>query len=102
MADPTIYDAIRFLAPLVGTGGATAIVVAWLGTRKPKPVSPPAPPPASIPIQIETPWLVQTLIEMKLEIEGIKKAIDGLTKAIADMSIQVNTMASRLKRRQHD
>ena len=34
MADPTLSDALSFLMPFVGTGGATAIIVAWLGTRR--------------------------------------------------------------------
>ena len=34
MADPTLADALSFLMPFVGTGGATAIIVAWLGTRR--------------------------------------------------------------------
>lgn len=40
MADPTLSDALSFLMPFVGTGGATAIIVAWLGTRR-KPQSEP-------------------------------------------------------------
>lgn len=34
MADPTLSDALSFLMPFVGTGGATAIIVAYLGTRR--------------------------------------------------------------------
>ena len=34
MADPRLSDALSFLMPFVGTGGATAIIVAWLGTRR--------------------------------------------------------------------
>lgn len=34
MADPTLSDTLSFLMPFVGTGGATAIIVAWLGTRR--------------------------------------------------------------------
>jgi len=31
----TLWEAFKFLGPLVGTGGITAIVVAWLGSRRP-------------------------------------------------------------------
>lgn len=40
MADPTLSDALSFLMPFVGTGGATAIIVAWLGTRRKPPSEP--------------------------------------------------------------
>lgn len=34
--DPiTLWEALKFLGPLVGTGGVTAIVVAYLGSRRP-------------------------------------------------------------------
>lgn len=36
MADPTLIDSISFLSPLVGAGGFTAIVVAYLGSKRPK------------------------------------------------------------------
>ncbi|MGD9766602.1 MAG: hypothetical protein AB7U62_03080 [Pseudolabrys sp.] len=32
----TLADAIAWLTPLIGAGGVTAIMVAWLGTRKPQ------------------------------------------------------------------
>ena len=34
MADPTLSDASVAFMPFVGTGGATAIIVAWLGASK--------------------------------------------------------------------
>jgi hypothetical protein len=32
----TLYEAVKFLAPLVGGGGLTAIAVAYFGSRRPK------------------------------------------------------------------
>lgn len=32
----TLYEAFKFLAPLVGGGGLTAIAVAYFGSRRPK------------------------------------------------------------------
>lgn len=32
----TIWEAVKFLGPLVGTGGVTAIAVAYIGTRRSK------------------------------------------------------------------
>lgn len=32
----TLIEALKFLGPLVGTGGATAIIVAWFGSRRPR------------------------------------------------------------------
>lgn len=33
----TIWEAVKFLGPLVGTGGITAMAVAYIGTRRTKP-----------------------------------------------------------------
>jgi hypothetical protein len=53
-ADPqdaiTLYEAFKFLGPLVGGGGLTAIAVAYFGSKRPKPAERPEPAP-SIGIQ---------------------------------------------------
>lgn len=54
--------------------------------------TPPAPPPAT-PIQIESPWLIQHLVEMHLDIVQTKKTMDL-------MSGQLAGIVSLLKRRQ--
>ena len=106
-ADPsnadTLVDAIKFLAPLIGGGGLTAMAVAFIGSRRPPRLKEQAQvPPPAVPIQIETPWMVQNLLEIKLEVEGIKRAVDGMSTAVSNMAIQVNTMAAVLKRRSRD
>lgn len=41
MADANaLSDSISWLFPYVGTGGLTAIVIAWLGSRRPAPSEP--------------------------------------------------------------
>lgn len=46
-ADPqdaiTLMEALKFLAPLVGGGGLTALGVAYFGSKRPKPAEPPSP-----------------------------------------------------------
>ena len=45
MADPadaiTLWEAFKFLGPLVGGGGITAIAVAYFGSRRPHPATKP-------------------------------------------------------------
>lgn len=37
MGNVTLAEALGWLGPFIGAGGITAIIVAWLGTRKPAP-----------------------------------------------------------------
>lgn len=76
MAEPTLSDAIGFIGPLVGAGGFTAIVVAWLGTRQPKT---PAKPdhPASVGIS--------ALLSDSTSINRISEELRRLTDALEEI-----------------
>lgn len=75
MTDPTLADAITFLSPLVGAGGFTAIVVAYLGTRKPK-AAEKADGPATVGIS--------ALLGDSASINRIAEELRRLTDAVED------------------
>lgn len=59
----------------------------------------PPPPPPAVPVQIESPWLVQNILEIKLNSEGNKHSIDALTALVSQLIIQMNTAAAITGRR---
>lgn len=61
-----------------------------LKERLPPPGAPPQPP---IPIQVESPWMTQNLLQMQLDLERIADALKALNS-------KVDGIASLLKRRQ--
>lgn len=76
-ADPqeaiTLIDAVKFLGPLVGSGGVTAIVIAWIGSRRPKPPPVPDVKPAQLGIQA----LLADHLAMERLIAEIKRLADA-------------------------
>lgn len=90
MDNSEIKEAASWLGALFGAGGITAIVVAWIGTKKPPAVTP---APRATPVEIESPWLIQNLTRMQMDIEAIKDSLDVTNNRISGI-------ASLLKRRQ--
>ena len=84
----------KTLVFLIGSGGATTIIAAYLGWRSNHQDHAHQAP---VPIQIESPWLIQNLLTMARDIQEIRRAVDGLTKAISDLSSMI-----ALKRRDRD
>ena len=82
MADPTLADALSFLVPLVGTGGVTAIVVAWFGSRKTADAPPDKPPQIGI----------QALLADHMAMERFS----GELKRLADAAEDIANLGSRL------
>lgn len=82
MADPTLADALSFLVPLVGTGGVTAIVVAWFGSRKTADAPPDKPPQIGI----------QALLADHMAMERFT----GELKRLADSAEEIARVGARL------
>ncbi len=85
-----VYD--NLLAQPFNTVGALIILMIALPLIRSGLREKPPPPPAS-PVEIESPWMIQNLTRMQMDIENIKDQIGVL-------SSQVKGVASLLKRRE--
>lgn len=90
-----IYDGLT--SNPLNTVGALIIFLLALpliraGLRsQPPPAAPPVPPP--VPIQIESPWMTQHMVEIHFEIEQIKLQLGVLSN-------QIKGIATLLRRRE--
>lgn len=96
---PLVQGAVAILVLVI------AALLAWATLRKqlPQPGSPStgaAAPPAPVPIQVESPWLVQHLVEMHLDIEENKKAVEAIEVHLGTIGAKIDGITSLLKRRQ--
>jgi hypothetical protein len=87
-ADPiTLLDAVKFLAPLVGTGGLAAIAVAWIGSRK-------APPPADR--KHEASIGIQALLADHMAMDRLVNELRRLADAGEDMVRAANRLGDMM------
>lgn len=90
-ADPnavTLYEAIKFLAPLVGTGGLTAVAVAYFGSRRPKPAE---------PIETRSGTVgIQALLAAHLAMQNFTAEIKRLADAMEELARATNRRADLL------
>lgn len=94
---PLVQAAVAVLVLVI------AALLAWATLRRQLPQPPPVPgaaPPPATPIQIESPWLVQHLVEMHLDIEKIRSAIEAMEAHLRVSNAKIDGLASLLKRRQ--
>lgn len=99
MADPHIPpEGWSVVFWLMGGGSVGGIAIALIGKIR---GAKPAEPPVSR-VEVETPWMVQNLLEMKLEIEATKKMVEALTTLISNLTIQVSTVSALLGRRRRN
>lgn len=96
---PLVQGAVAILVLVI------AALLAWATLRKqlPQPAgpAPPVPPTqAPVPIQVESPWLVQHLVEMHLDIENIKTIQAAQETHLRVLGSKIDGIASLLKRRQ--
>jgi len=56
-------------------------------------------PPPPVPIQIESPWLLQHLVEMHLAIEEIKKGVDAANAKADTNAASLASIAKLLRQR---
>lgn len=103
-----IKEAFGVLATWPLVQGSVAILVlviaallAWTAIRKemPKQEGAPPAPQASVPVQIESPWLVQQLVEMHLTIENIKSGVDAANAKADTNAASLGSIAQLLRRR---
>jgi hypothetical protein len=88
-----IYDGL-LTSPLSTIGALIIFLLALPLIKKGLAEKPPPPaPPAPTPIQIESPWLTQHLVEMHFEIEQIKGHMSVLSN-------QVKGVAQLIRRRE--
>lgn len=91
-----IYDGL-ISNPLNTVGALIIFLLALPMIRaglKDKPQPPPLPPPVT-PVEIESPWLIQNLIKMQLD-------IDGINRQLGVISNKIDGIAKLLKRRQRN
>lgn len=93
------WDGFQLFCWMVGAGGIPTVVVALVGRKKARELTPPAMPPPvpPMPVEMSSPWLVQNLLEMKLTIEGIKKNQDSLVSSVNAMAVQVHALSAKLR-----
>jgi hypothetical protein len=89
-----LWDGLLLGVYMVGAGGIPTIIVAYLGRKK----AVDAPRPETV--EVNSPWLVQNLLEIKMTVEGVKGSVDALTAAQHTVAIQVNSVHAQLKRLQ--
>lgn len=93
------HDSLTALYYLLGGGGLTTITLAILGKiRAPKVADSPPPSPAPR-IEMETPWMVQNLLEMKIGVETANRQIATLINHVTALTTQVNANTAAIKRR---
>lgn len=95
----TVWEALRVLGPIIGPGGVGAIIIAYFGVKSARRKADAEKP---IPIQIESPWLVQNLLEIKLNVDAANDKIASVVQSIATLAVQVNTLSVLLRRRKRD
>lgn len=71
----TVFGSVEWLTPLIGAGGLTAIVVAWLGTRKPNPTSSAG---------------IQTLLADHVSVDRLANEMRRVADGLEDISRGVN------------
>lgn len=92
-----LADGYQALAFLLGSGGMTTIIAAWLGWRTkrtdalPKPLAP-------VPIQIESPWMIQNLLGMVQDLRELRGDIDELSRSVAELTAMVSVLIDRRRR----
>lgn len=101
MSDPASYGLLPFL---LGGGGLAGVLIAFFGMfkwqpRDQKSAAPTSATPAAVPIQVESPWLVQTLLEIKMDVEGLKDHQAATVKTVSELSVQQSTLIGLLRGR---
>lgn len=101
-ADPqdaiSLVEALKFLAPLVGGGGITAIAVAYFGSKRPKPAEKPE-PAAGVGIQA----LLADHLAMERFTTEVRRLADGIedlvkvANRLGDM-MDISAALERIKR----
>lgn len=86
MADPTASEALGFLSTVIGAGGATAILIAVLGTRRPKPAEKADAPTVGI----------SALLADHLAMERFTTQVSRLADAAEDMAKAVNRVGDMM------
>jgi hypothetical protein len=81
---------------LVGSGGLTTILVAWMGWRSHKSD---AKPIAIDKSEQPSTWTMQTLLGIGNDVEEVRRAVDANTKALSDLTLQVNHIAYIFERK---
>jgi hypothetical protein len=89
-----LWDGLLLGVYMVGAGGLPTIIVAWLGRKKAVEAVKPE------TVEVNSPWLVQNLLEIKITVEGVKGSVDALTATQHAIAIQVNAMSAQLRRLQ--
>lgn len=86
-----LWDGLLLGVYMVGAGGIPTIIVAWLGRKK-------AVVTKAETVEVNSPWLVQNLLEIKLAVEHIKTSVDTLAAVQQALAVQANTIAAQVKR----
>ncbi|MCC8968185.1 hypothetical protein H8A95_39250 [Bradyrhizobium sp. Pear76] len=103
-----IKDAFAVLKEWPLVQGAVAILVLVIASllafsavkRQPHQAEKPAAPaPTPVPVQIESPWLVQHLVEMHLDIENVRKTLDEINARLNTNAAAVAGIVTLLRRR---
>lgn len=87
-----LWDGLLLGVYMVGAGGIPTIIVAWLGRKKAVEASKPE------NVEVNSPWLVQNLLEIKMTVEAIQRSVDALNAAYHSTAIQLNSVLAQLKR----
>lgn len=87
-----LWDGLLLGVYMVGAGGIPTIIVAYLGRKKAVEA------PKTENVEVNSPWMVQNLLEIKMTVEAIQRNVDALTSAHHAAAIQLNSVASQLKR----
>jgi len=103
-ADPqdaiTLVEALKFLAPLVGGGGITAIAVAYFGAKRPKPPDKPDPAPG-VGIQA----LLADHLAMErftAEVRRLADGVEDLVKVASRIGDMMDISAALKRMADHD
>src|ERR1017187_8581755 len=91
---PPIQNMAAFAVVLLA-----AIPMLLSGIRRFMGVTPPVPPPADL-IQ-QTPWLIQMVTTIQMDIEALQKAVDANGRTANDARVAVAAL-ERIMRRVHD
>ena len=79
---------------LLGSGGLTTLLVAWMGWRSHK-----SDEKSDHKSDHPSAWTMQTLLGIANNVEEVRRAVDGNTKAIGDLTLQVNHIAYVFERK---
>lgn len=87
-----LWDGILLGVYMVGAGGIPTIIVAWMGRKKAVAA------PKVEAVEVNSPWLVQNLLEIKMTVESTKAAVDALVVTQQTLITHVSTIAAQIKR----